>query len=76
MMHTAKIIEQDNEAFLNLPPEVLAYLKSKAGDNLKFVKTPDGVVIAPCTEEFAKAVKAGKQFMDKHPTAMQTLAKS
>jgi bifunctional DNA-binding transcriptional regulator/antitoxin component of YhaV-PrlF toxin-antitoxin module len=59
-----------------LPPEVLAILKIKTGDNLKFDQTPEGIVISPCSDEFAKAAKAGKQFMDKYPAALQTLAKT
>jgi putative addiction module antidote len=76
MILTSKIVENETDAFVALPSEVLTALNVKAGDNLKFVQTDEGIVLTPCSQEFATAMKAGKQFMEKYPKAFEALAKS
>jgi putative addiction module antidote len=58
-----------------LPKELLARLKLKAGDELIVTETPDGAMLTPYDEVFARQMEAARKGMRKYRNALRQLAK-
>ena len=75
MATAVKVTTVGNSVGMVLPKEVLAALKVKKGDTLYLSETPDGFLVTPYDERFARQVEAGEEFMRKYRDVLRELAK-
>lgn len=72
---TAKVTTVGNSTGITLPKEVLAKLRIGKGDTLCFTETPDGVLLTPYSDEFAKIMEAAEIVMREDRDVLRILAK-
>ncbi len=72
---TAKVTTVGNSTGITLPKEVLALLHVGKGDTLCFTETPEGVLLTPYSDEFAKIMEAAETIMRENRDALRELAK-
>lgn len=58
-----------------LPKEALNRMKTKKGDVLYLVETPDGYELTPYNKEFAEQLEATEKVMGRYRNALRELAK-
>ena len=70
-----KLTTIGNSTGVVLPKEVLAKLRVERGDTLYLTETPDGYMVSPYDERFAKTMDATRDYMRRHRDALRELAK-
>ncbi len=58
-----------------IPKGELERMHLAEGEDLFLVRTASGIELTPYDPDFAKAMEAGRKFMDKHRDALKELAK-
>lgn len=74
-MHTLKLTSVGNSTGLILPKEVLAKLRLSRGETVYLTETPDGFMITPYNEEFAKQMEFAEKIMREDRDVLKALAK-
>ncbi len=75
MATSVKITAVGDAVGVVLPKEILAALKVGQGDTLFLTETPDGFLLTPYNERFAKQLEAAEGFMRKYRDMLRELAK-
>lgn len=70
-----KLTTIGNSTGMVLPKEMLAKLRVKKGDSLYLTETPDGYLITPYDERFARQVEAAEEFAREYRDVLRELAK-
>ena len=70
-----KLTTVGNSAGVVLPKEIVADLNVAKGDRLYLTKTPDGYLLTPYSETFARQVEAAEDFMREYRDVLRELAK-
>ncbi len=73
-MHTLKLTSVGNSTGLILPREVLAKLRLGKGETVYLTETPDGFMITPYDEEFAKQMEQAETIMRDDRDVLKALA--
>lgn len=73
-MHTLKLTSVGNSTGLILPREVLAKLRLGKGETVYLTETPDGFMITPYDEEFAKQMEQAETIMREDRDVLKALA--
>lgn len=74
-MHALKLTAVGNSTGLILPKEVLAKLRLSRGETVYLTETPDGFMITPYNEEFAKQMELAEKIMREDRDVLKALAK-
>lgn len=74
-MHALKLTAVGNSTGLILPREVLAKLRLSRGETVYLTETPDGFMITPYNEEFAKQMELAEEIMREDRDVLKALAK-
>lgn len=74
-MNTTKIRRVGNSLGATLPKPVLERLRVGEGDMLYLTETPEGVLLTPYQENFARAMLAFEKTRKKYRNALRQLAK-
>ncbi len=74
-MHALKLTSVGNSTGLILPKEVLAKLRLSRGETVYLTETPDGFMITPYNEEFAKQMELAEKIMREDRDVLKALAK-
>ena len=69
-----KLIAVGNSTGVILPKELLEKLRVQRGDELHVLETPDGISIAPFSQEFAKQMDVAEGVMRKRRNLLRKLA--
>ncbi len=64
-----------NSSGVVLPKEILDSLNVSQGDKLFVTRTPDGVVLRPFDDKFAKQMEAARDVMKRRRNVLRELAK-
>lgn len=75
MATSVKITPVGDSLGVVLPREILSALRVGEGDILHFSETPDGFLLTPHNERFAKQLEAAEGFMRKYRNMLRDLAK-
>jgi putative addiction module antidote len=75
MGHELKITAIGNSSGVVLSKEILARLNVNKGDVLYLTETPEGFLITPYDEKFARQVEAAEGFMHDYRDVLRELAK-
>ena len=70
-----KLTTIGNSTGLVLPKEILARLRVQRGDTVFLTESPEGYVLTPYDEEFAKQVAIAEDVMDRYKNTLHELAK-
>ena len=70
-----KLTTVGNSTGMVLPKDVLAKMRVKKGDTVYLTETPDGYLITPYEERFAKQVEAAEEFAREYRDVLRELAK-
>lgn len=71
----AKVIKVGNSAGIVLPKEVLGLLGVELGDQLNFIRTPDGLSLSKYDPDFAEKMNVAREVMKRRRNALRELAK-
>jgi len=74
-MHALKLTSVGNSTGLILPREVLAKLRLSKGETVYLTETPDGFMITPYNEEFARQMELAEKIMREDRDVLKALAK-
>jgi putative addiction module antidote len=74
MAKTTKVIAVGDSLGVILPKEMLGRLKVDVGDRVYLSKTPSGLQLSPCGEEFAAKMEAADNIMRRYGDALKKLA--
>ena len=72
---TLKLTKIGNSTGVVLPKSELERMGVKEGDTLYAVTTPDGIRLTAYDPDFAEALEAGRDYMNRHRDALKELAK-
>jgi putative addiction module antidote len=75
MGHELKITSIGNSSGVVLSKEVMARLKVNRGDVIYLTETPEGYLITPYDEKFARQVEAAEGFVHDYRDVLHELAK-
>jgi putative addiction module antidote len=75
MNAVVKLTAIGNSTGVVLPKEIVADLNVAKGDALYLTKTPDGYLLTPYNEAFARQVEAADEFMREYRDVLRELAK-
>ena len=70
-----KVRKIGNSFGIVLPKQLINDLGVGEGDEVFWVRTPDGVRLTPYEPDFAKVVEANRDYMRRHRNALRQLAK-
>ena len=70
-----KLTTVGNSTGVVLPKEILSGMKVRKGDTLYLTETPDGYLITPYDERFARQVEEAQDFMRNYRDVLRELAK-
>jgi len=72
---TLKLTTIGNSTGVILPKEVLAKLRVEKGDTVYLTESPEGFLVTPYDERFARQVEAAEGFMKEYRDVLNELAK-
>lgn len=72
---TLKLTAIGNSTGTVFPKEVLARLKVEKGDTLYLTETPDGYLLTPYEEGFARQMDAAQNLMRRYRNTLRELSK-
>ena len=72
---TLKLTTIGNSTGVILPKEVLAKLRVEKGDTVYLTEFPEGFLVTPYDERFARQVEAAEDFMKEYRDVLKELAK-
>ena len=72
---TLKLTTIGNSTGVILPKEVLAKLRVEKGDTVYLTESPEGYLVTPYDERFARQVEAAEDFMKEYRDVLKELAK-
>ena len=72
---TLKLTTIGNSTGVILPKEVLAKLRVEKGDTVYLTESPEGFLVTPYDERFARQVEAAEDFMKEYRDVLKELAK-
>ena len=75
MRITLKLTTIGNSTGVILPKRVLAKLRVKKGDTVYLTESPEGFLVTPYDERFARQVEAAEDFMKEYRDVLKELAK-
>ena len=72
---TLKLTTIGNSTGVILPKEVLVKLRVEKGDTVYLTESPEGFLVTPYDERFARQVEAAEDFMKEYRDVLKELAK-
>ena len=75
MAAALKLTTVGNSTGMVLPKDIMSDLNVKKGDFVYLTKTPDGYLLSPYDEDFARQVDAADDFMRECRDVLRELAK-
>ncbi len=74
MVQKLKLTQIGNSVGVVLPKELLAKLRVGKGDSVTVTETPDGVMLTPWDEEFARQMEIAENVMREDRDVLRKLA--
>ena len=74
MAYKVKVTTVGNSTGIVLPKELLERLRISRGDELHVRETPDGIILSPYDEEFARQLEVAETIMREDRDLLRKLA--
>lgn len=74
-MYALKLTNIGNSLGIILPKEVLAKLRLSKGETVYLTETPEGFMVTPYDEQFAKQMETAEKIMREDRDVLKALAK-